>query len=72
MADFNVGDIIRYYPEGVSALFKYEEMHGDRLYGSHVLGGVHSSHSKPMFYTLAKADEKDIEFCKQHRPEWFK
>ena len=67
---FKGGDIIR-YGSGVSALFRYDGVrNGDRIYGSHVLGGVHSA-SDHNFFKLQPASTEDIEFCRNTRPEWF-
>jgi hypothetical protein len=67
---FNTGDIIR-YNEGVSALFKYTgTKNNNRYYGEHVLGGYHSAEDL-IFTKLKLADEKDLEFCRKHKPEWF-
>jgi hypothetical protein len=67
---FKAGDIIR-YGSGVSALFRYDGTHNaGRLYGSHVLGGVHGA-SDLNFFDLQPASAEDIEFCRNTRPEWF-
>lgn len=67
---FKAGDIIR-YGSGISALFRYDGTHNSgRLYGSHVLGGVHGA-ADVNFFKLQTASAEDIEFCRQKRPEWF-
>ncbi len=67
---FKSGDIIR-YSDGVSALFRYNGTHNQgRLYGTHVLGGSHGA-ADLIFTELQPASAGDIEFCRQHRPEWF-
>lgn len=66
---FMVGDIVR-YDNGVSALFRYTSAHGHRLYGDHVLSGIHSAHDRT-FFTLKPASEEDIAFCRVNKPEWF-
>lgn len=67
---FKAGDIIR-YGSGVSALFRYDGTHNaGRLYGSHVLGGVHGA-ADDTFFALQPASAEDIEFCRQKRPDWF-
>lgn len=67
---FKAGDIIR-YASGVSALFRYSGTeNAGCLYGSHVLGGVHSA-TDVTFFTLRPASPEDLEFCRKTRPEWF-
>ncbi|MCK1684284.1 hypothetical protein IVA87_34085 [Bradyrhizobium sp. 147] len=67
---FKAGDIVR-YGDGVSALFRYTGTHNcDRLYGVHVLGGIHSA-CDMMFYDLRPASAEDLAFCRLYRPEWF-
>jgi hypothetical protein len=67
---FKAGDIIR-YASGVSALFRYDlKQTAGRLYGSHVLGGVHGA-TDVNFFKLRLASPEDLEFCRQKRPEWF-
>lgn len=67
---FKAGDIVR-YASGVSALFRYEGTHNaGRLYGTHVMGGVHSA-CDMNFFPLQAASIEDIEFCKGRHPDWF-
>jgi hypothetical protein len=70
LSELKAGDIVR-YDDGVSALMRLLSPHAGGWHGEHVLGGIHFSSNNWQF-RLQAASEKDIEFCKQHKPEWFK